>query len=201
MFCEFVWLFFFFSFLWQYHSFLWVLPIVAVPCAKTLSRDTDFIPLYLIVNIGTSRFYQQELLLKGRAMHVPDVPFHHRPKTFSASFTENVKKKNAWTTERTDHHLRGCRWNVGTHSVRALFTMSSWMCDGLKRWRACACRYTIVKVSTYLCVVGFVSKTTSSSSSLQSDRERPTADLLGLSGNPWDKWTELCVCEIKRVPL
>lgn len=65
-----------------------------------------------------------------------------------------------------------------------LFTMSSWMCDGLKRWRACVCRYTVVKVSTYLCVVGFVSKTTSSSSSLQSDRERPTADLLGLSGNP-----------------
>lgn len=70
------------------------------------------------------------------------------------------------------------------HSVRALFTMSSWMCDGLKRWRACVCHYTVVKVSTYLCVVGFVSKTTSSSSSLQSDRERPTADLLGLSGNP-----------------
>lgn len=68
--------------------------------------------------------------------------------------------------------------------LEALFTMSSWMCDGLKRWRACACHYTIVKVSTYLCVVGFVSKTTSSSSSLQSDRERPTADLLGLSGNP-----------------
>lgn len=201
MFCEFQPIVFFFLLYGNHHSFLWVLPIVAVPCAKTLSRDTDFIPLYLIVNIGTSRFYQQELLLKGRAMHVPDVPFHHRPKTFSASFTENVKKKNAWTTERTDHHLRGCRWNVGTHSVQALFTMWSWMCDGLKRWRACVCRYTVVKVSTYLCVVGFVSKTTSSSSSLQSDRERPTADLLGLSGNPWDKWTELCVCEINGVPL
>ena len=56
---------------------------------------------------------------------------------------------------------------MSEYGVQALFTMPSWVCDGIKRWRARVCQDTTVNVSMLslhlqLGIVGFASKKTSS---------------------------------------